>query len=339
MFRVYTASDFLYELHRTLPKCNFTLELLISEFDLISLEVPILDLINKKINVTIVISALNQKKSLRLVNLLNRIAHSGGIVYWNTDTQLYENDVHFVLQDKELAIKKSDFYTGEGTEGKLVFLNQLFDSSRAQANQIELLTGEIVMNFKADKTYVKRNSEVVLNWDIKNAHHISLVDHVENAEPNGKKILLIKEDSLFKLVARNRDSSVEKHLVVKVIKSNSLEITVEAYDNYLKEYVLLKSIENDQYTFLAFYEQKIKLSWVSNSIGALSEKLLGTLPIEGDHNFTLSRSFDFRFKFESIYGTQYTAVKVKPVQEKEEEEIKEEVSPSFFATLFRYFKK
>lgn len=339
MSRVYTASDYSFELQRTFPQCNFTLELLITELDLISIEGSILDLVNEKVSVTIVISAMNQNKSLRVVNLLNRIINSGGLVYWNTDEQLYENDIHFAIQDKELGIKKSDFYLGEGNEGKLITLNQLFDSSRNKANQIELLNGEIEVNFRADKTFVKRNNEVELNWDVKNAHNITLIDHLESAEPVGKISLTIKEDSTFKLEARNRDRCVENQLVVKVLKSNALEITVEAYDTYLNEYVPLKSIEENLYEFLAFSEQRIRLSWANDSIGSLSEDQLGSLPLVGEHDFKLSQTFDFKFKFQSIYGDHYTYVNIKPVSKKEQLEGTEEESASLFTKLTQYFKK
>ena len=338
MNRVYTASDFSYELQRTLPQCNYTLDLLSLEFDLLLLEGPILELINKKVNVTLVISALDQKKSLRIVNLFNRIIHAGGVVYWSTEKEIYENDVHFAVLDKEIAIKKSDFFSGEGTQEKLVFLNQLFDSSRAQAKQIELLTGQIAMNFITDKSYVKRNDEITLTWEVKNAHSISLKNHIENVEPVGSTTIQIKEDSVFKLEAFNRDGSIEKELIVQVIKSNELEVTLEAYDTTLQEYVTLKSIEENNHIYIAFYQQNIRLSWVSNSLGKLSEKLLGSLSQEGDHNFILSQTSTFTFKFESIYGTQYTQVELRPVTEKVEEESTLD-SPALFERIFRYFKK
>lgn len=338
MSRIYTASDFSFELQRTLPQCNYTLELLISEFDLLTIEGSILDLMNEKVSVTIVISALNQNKSLRVVNLLNRIVQSGGLVYWSTDEQLYDNDIHFAIQDKELAVKKSDFYLGEGNEGKLIKLNQLFDSSRTKAKQIELLTGEIEINFSADKTFVKRNSDVELNWDVKNAHNITLVDYLESAEPVGKIYIRIMEDSIFKLEARNRDRCIENQLVVKVLKSNALEITMEAYDTYLEEYIQLKSIEENQYEFLAFPEQNIRLSWANDSVGSLSEDVLGSLPQVGEHDFKLSQAFAFKFKFQSIYGVHYTDVNIKPVSQEEQPEETEEESASIFAKLIQYFK-
>lgn len=335
MFKVYTASDFLYDLQSHIPNCNYTVELYVSEYDLLSISDILLELMGRKVNITVVISALTEKKSLRVVNLFNRMIQLGSNIYWSTDTQLYENDVHFAILDKKMGIKKTDFYTGEGNQSMLVFLNQLFDSNRTKAKEIELLTGEITITFNADKTFVKRNSGVVLSWEVKNAHQISLVGHQEGLDAIGKTSILVRKDTLFKLRANNKDRTVEKQLIVKVIKNKSIELTLEAYDPYLKEFVVLKSINEKRLEYLAFEKQKIRLSWICENMGALSEKLLGALPLEGEHEFILSHIFKFDFKFESIYGSNHTSIKISPVEDKSASQKQPEESSSLFSRFFR----
>ena len=156
MYKVYTATDFVYEINKNISKTKYTLQLFLSEYDFLAISDTILNLTNTEIDITVIISALTEKKSLRIVNLFNRIIQSGVAVHWNTDNDLYENDVHFAIIDKRFAIqKKSDYFKGEGAEAKIIFLSNLFDSFRLDSNEIKLLTGDITIKFETDKTFVK----------------------------------------------------------------------------------------------------------------------------------------------------------------------------------------
>ena len=91
MYKIFTASDFVYELKKNIFKCNHSVQLFITEFDLLALSNEIIELLPTERTIDIVISSVNQKKSLRLVNLFNRIVQSGGTVYWNENHDLYQN--------------------------------------------------------------------------------------------------------------------------------------------------------------------------------------------------------------------------------------------------------
>ena len=221
MYKVYIATDFVYEINKNISKTKYTLQLFLSEYDFLAISGAILNLTNTDIDITVIISALSQKKSLRVVNLFNRIIQSGVTVHWNTDNNLYENDVHFAIIDKRFAIqKKSDYYKGEGAEAKLIFLSNLFDSFRLDSNEIKLLTGDISIKFETDKTFVQRNSYVNVSWDVKNAHRVSINSTDEDLEPKGQKAILINEDTILKIQAENREHKVSKQIIIKILKSS-----------------------------------------------------------------------------------------------------------------------
>ena len=68
MYKIFTASDFVYELKKNIFKCNHSIQLFITEFDLLALSNEIIELLPKEKAIDIVISSLNQKKSLRMIN-------------------------------------------------------------------------------------------------------------------------------------------------------------------------------------------------------------------------------------------------------------------------------
>ena len=275
MYKVYTATDFVYEINKNISKTKYTLQLFLSEYDFLAISDTILNLTNTDIDITVIISALTEKKSLRIVNLFNRIIQSGVAVHWNTDNDLYENDVHFAIIDKRFAIqKKSDYFKGEGAEAKIIFLSNLFDSFRLESNEIKLLTGDITIKFETDKTFVQRNTYVNVSWEVKNAHRISINNTYDDLEPKGKKAILINDDTILKMEAENREHKVSKQLIIKILQSSSIEFTVEAFDSIINEYVVLKSNNKRNHKYFAFCNQKIKISWANQNIGKLSEKIL-----------------------------------------------------------------
>jgi len=69
LYKIFTASDFVYELKKNIFKCNHSVQLFITEFDLLALSNEIIELLPTERSIDIVISSVNQKKSLRLVNL------------------------------------------------------------------------------------------------------------------------------------------------------------------------------------------------------------------------------------------------------------------------------
>ena len=93
--------------------------------------------------------------------------------------------------------------------------------------------------------------------------------------------------------AENREHKVSKQLIIKILQSSSIEFTVEAFDSIINEYVVLKSNNKRSHKYFAFYNQKIKISWANQNIGKLSEKLIGDLPLEGEHEFFLRHETKF----------------------------------------------
>ena len=342
MNKIFTASDFLYDLKKNIFKGKHSLQLFITEFDFLALSNELLELLSTEITIDIIISSINQKKSLRLVNLFNRIVQSGGSVFWYENSDLYQNDVHFMILDKTFIINKSNHYVGESTEEKIKHLNSLFNNFRSDSDEIKLLTGEISIKLNAEKTFVEKNKYVKISWEVENAHRVSLENINDNLDHTGEMEILIKEDTIIKLEAENREKKLSKKLIIRVLKSSKVEIIVEAFDKSLEEYLVLKSAGLQKEQFYAFRSQQIRLSWTINTMGNFSERILGKLPLEGDHTFSLVQKSIYEFAFDSIYGTKKNKIVIIPVDEeleKEEVKIKEKKTIFGLAKVFSRFKK
>tara|TARA_B100001057_G_scaffold495545_1_gene594816 strand:+ start:2635 stop:3672 length:1038 start_codon:yes stop_codon:yes gene_type:complete len=340
--KVFTASDFIYDLKKNIFKSKHSLQLFITEFDFLALSNELLELLSKEISIDIIISSISEKKSLRLVNLFNRIVQSGGSIFWYKNSELYQNEVHFMISDKTFIINKSNHYVGESNEEKIKHLNSLFNNFRIDSKEIKLLTGDISIKLNAEKTFVEKNKHVRISWEVENAHRVSLENINDNLNSNGEMQILIKEDTIIKLEAENREKKISKKLIIKVLKSSKIEITVEAFDNSLEEYLVLKSAGVQKEQFYAFRGQQIKLSWTIDNMGNFSESILGKLPLEGEHTFFLVNKSLYEFTFDSIYGTKKNRIVIIPVDEElENEEIKIKEKKTLFglAKVFSRFKK
>lgn len=260
-YKIFTASDFIHELRNNLPQVKHSLQLFIAEHDFYAISDQILDSLSSNITLDIVISSLNDRKSLRLVNLFNRIVQFGGSVYWKVDHNLYQNGVHFMIIDKTFIINKTDYYSGQSDEEKVKHLNSLFDGFRLDSSEINLLTGPISIKLEVNNTFVDKGQYVNISWSVENAHEVSLLGIKDNLEKKGTIELLIKEDIVIKLEARNREHKVSKQVIIKVVKEPVIDFSVEALDPFLQEYITLRGVGLNHEEYYAFYNQSIKLSW------------------------------------------------------------------------------
>ena len=132
-------------------------------------------------------------------------------------------------------------------------------------------------------------------------------------------------------------------MIIKVLKSKAVEITVEAMDQTLEEYLVLKGAGFQNEEYFAFQGQQIRLSWNIDTMGNFSEKVIGDLPLEGEYFFFLIHKTTYEFTYDSIYGTQKNRIIINPVEEEleEVEEIQNKEKKTLFslAKVFSRFKK
>ena len=97
MFKIYTASDFVYEIEKNISHFKFSLELLVNEQDLLSVSKTLLKALDRELDVEIIIVSDTDKQSARIFNLINRLIDCGANIYWNNDAEMLSNQSFFLI--------------------------------------------------------------------------------------------------------------------------------------------------------------------------------------------------------------------------------------------------
>ena len=304
MFRFYQTLNLNSEIERELLRASHLAQLLIDEFDLFIISKSLLETVSKGINVELVIVSTTNNKSMKLVNLCKRLVDQDVTIYWKVDKTLFAKEDYFAIFDKQYLVcgrKQAEF---ESPEKLLRLKNDFFNGLSITAKKLNLLAGEIDINFNVDKSIVFSNDTITLNWDIKNAYEISINPIIGKVKTKGTNSLIIKKDTKFMLLAKNKDNTVKKSVFVRVIKEKEIGFTLEVYDQILNDYITIRASSYDSGLYAAYFNQKIKISWNISMIGKLIESKIGNLPLSGCHNFVLTQNESFFFTFKSINKNQ-----------------------------------
>ena len=304
MFRFYQTLNLNSEIEKELLRASHLAQLLIDEFDLFIISKSLLESVSKGINIELVVVSTTNNKSMKLVNLCKRLVDQDVTIYWKVDKTLFAKEDYFAIFDKQYLVcgrKQAEF---ESPEKLLRLKNDFFNGLSITSKKLNLLAGEIDINFNVDKSIVFSNYTIILDWNIKNAHEISINPILDKVEPKGTNSLLIKKDTKFTLQAKNKDNTVKKSIFVRVIKEKEIGFTLEVYDQILKDYITIRASSYDSGLFAAYFNQKIRISWDIPMIGKLIESKIGNLPLSGCHEFVLTQNESFFFTFKSINKNQ-----------------------------------
>ena len=314
MYHYHTASDFLHEVKQQFPKGKYNLELLLHELDFVLLSEDIIQLFDRSINVEIIVQGAENRKSLRLIHLFNRITQLGGTIHWIIDPRIDKELISYAILDKTYVISKSHLFLEASTEEKIHSIQEIHTYFRTQAEPYQNLDGDISISFSVDKSIVARDETVVLQWEVKNANIISIAGITEPIEATGEKEFTIKSDRVFILQAENKYREHSKKLYVKMIPEAVVNIRVKAYEPELDEYIELKAADSEKQHYYAFYNQNMCLSWETERMGVLHEKTLGTIALIGQHEFKLVAPADFEFHLSSVMGNHSQKIAIHPVE-------------------------
>lgn len=311
MFRFYYTFDLNSEIEKELLRASHLAQILIDEFDLYVISKALFEATAKGVSLEIVIISASNNKSMKLVNLCKRLVDQGVIIFWKVDKTLFSKEDYFAIFDKQYLVCRREQADFENPEKLLRIKNDYFNGLSITSKKLNLLAGEIDIQFSVDQSIVYSNSEVILNWDVKNAHEISIEPDVGNVENKGASAVKIKQDIKFILKAKNKDNSVRKSLFIRVIKEKEIDFTVEVYDPILKEFMEIQSSSFDKGLYAAFYSQKIKILWNIPMIGKLIESKIGNLSLTGQYEFDLTKNEFFFFTFKSLNKTQTKKINFK----------------------------
>lgn len=304
MSRFYHTYDLNSEIEKELLRASHLAQILIDEFDLFVISKALFRALEREIHIEIVIISNSQNKSMKLVNLCKRLIDQEVSIYWKMDDTMFTSEDYFAIFDKEYLICGKEQAAYEYPETLLRSKNDYFNGIAHSAQKINLLSGNIEIDFSVDKSIVFLRESITLKWEIKNAHEIIIHPSEWSVEPEGAKTIQITEDTKFTIEGKNKDHSSRKSIFVRVIKENDIDVDVDVFDPIIKDFIAIQPASIEEGLYAAYLNQKIKLTWNIPMIGKFSESKLGKLPLVGGHEFELNENQTFLFTFKSINRTQ-----------------------------------
>ena len=265
----------------------------------------LLAVINKNVEIKIVIVSGGDKKSLKMINLCKRLIDGGVSIYWCFNLVIFNDELFFAIFDKTFLIDKPNSeQISQNAEELVRIKNSFFKSVLIDSEKLRLLSGGIDIEFSADKTIIKNNESVRFNWNVVNAHHVSIEPIIGDVSSQGSKTLNLKKDQPFLLTAVNKEFSISKLLFIKVFENKDIEFNIYVFDPILQEYIKIEPSSLNEDNYGVYLGQTIKISWEINMIGKLHENTIGKLPLVGFHEFKIFKETYLFFTFITLDNTQ-----------------------------------
>lgn len=318
MFKFYTTYDIISEINIQILRSKYSLQLLIDYNDLFFLSKNLLQISNGNTAIEIIVVSNNDKKSLKFVNLSKRLIDAGVTMYWYKSTVFFNEEESFGVFDKTYVIANiNDENLIDNAEEFVRNKDSFFKTILLKSKKIELLSGNIDVDFHANKTIAQRNEKVVLSWNIVNAYHASIDPEIGDISLSGSKTIQILKDQSYVLTAINKESVISKKVYIKVFETKEIEFEISVVDPILKHPIKIESsILNDGH-YGVYFGQSVKISWDINMIGKLNENSLGSLPLSGFHEFQILENTTFNFTLNTLNNTQKKKLVFHPFEDAE----------------------
>jgi hypothetical protein len=305
LFKFYTTHDIISEINLQILRSEYSLQLLVEHNDLFFLSKNLLQISNNNIAIEIIIISNNDKKSLQFVNLCKRLIDAGASIFWHKDAVFFNEEEFFGVFDKTYVIAKiSADKTTDNAEEFVRFKNSFFRNILLKSKKIELLSGNIKVDFNTDRTIIQKNEKVMLRWHIENAYHASIEPNIGDVSLSGSKTVRILKDQSYLLTATNKESVISKTVYIKVFETKEIEFDISVFDPILKVPIKIESSTLNDGHYGVYFGQSVKISWNINMIGKLNEDSLGSLPLSGFHEFEILKNTPFIFTLNTLENTQ-----------------------------------
>ena len=192
MFRSYSTYDLISELEKELLRDHRVVQLMIDEYDLFLLSRVLFEAIENELSIEIVVISTNHKKSMKLVNLCKRLIDLNVQIYWKVDKNLFVKEDYFAIFDKEYLISKREQPNFEDIDGLIRFKNDFFNGLSLDSKKLTMFDGDIQIEFDSDQSIIYPREEVVLRWDVLNAHEVEIEPLNEKFDLSGVHTISIR---------------------------------------------------------------------------------------------------------------------------------------------------
>ena len=300
MFRHFRPNEFNSEIEKEIKRSTYLIQILCDEFGFLRCEKNLIEVLNKEISIEFIVVSLENNKSMKLVNLAKKLIDRNATVYFVKNNDIFKSKDFFGIFDKSYLITKQKPNISFSDEELFRDRNSLFESMSTERNKLNLLSGNIDISFKADKTVVKKNEKFKISWSVKNSHEILINNGVGIVENEGSLIKSIKKDTKIDLIAKNKDFKIKKSIYIKIYVEDGINISVNVFDKILEKFIEITPLNEFSDHYAVFKNQKIFLKWDIKTDGKFCESNLGDLSLKGSHEFTLGDYKEFIFTYLSL---------------------------------------
>ena len=166
---------------------------MIDEYDLFLVSKSLFKAVEEGISIEIVVISTSNKKSMKLVNLCKRLIDLNVQIYWRIDKDLFVKEDYFGIFDKEYLVSKLEQPNFEDAEGLIRFKNDFFNGLALDSKKLSMFDGDIHIEFESNRSIIYPKEEIVLSWEVLNAHEVQIEPLDKKLDTKGVKNILIEE--------------------------------------------------------------------------------------------------------------------------------------------------
>ena len=341
MFRYFHTHDFNPEIEKEAIRTSHLIQIYTDEFGFLRLEEPLLNKLKEGVNVELVVISPDKKKSIKLVNLAKRIIDLNGEIFFIHDKKIFDLKDFFGIFDKTYLISKLESKNFISNESLIREKNSFFEILSVKSNLIDLYSGNIDVFFKSDKTVLRKGESFELNWNVDNAHEVSINNDVGIVSNKGSIFKSVDFDTKFELTAKNKDFEIKKSVYIKIFDDDEISIFVKVHDKTLDRLIEVSSIRVSKFSesYAVFDGQIVELSWDISTNGRFSESALGDLDLRGSYRFKLDRYKCLIFNYLTVNNKKTKKIEFHGFNNKKNDIERKSFLKWFFDKLIQFIRK
>jgi hypothetical protein len=313
---LYWPNEWGGEVASQLRKVHTQLQMVVGVPDFQKMETELFRLVNRGVYLELVVCQKSLERTLKQTNVLKRLALSGVEVHilpLNEPAERYES---FAIFDRRHLV--SDTYHQEVPDHLELIRRQsaLFQRLASQSEKVNPALDDVRIRFESNATEVGEGETVQLYWEVQNADFIELDPGVGAVEALGNHSTPILEDTLFRIKASNKSGILMKSVLVRLRQEPTLRLTLSVVQTGTSLSIPLESAFVNRHSYAVLRGDRLRLEWSALASGVLTEKRLGSLRLEGEHDFVVFNDEKFTFTLSTAFGEKSVDLDVVAMEDR-----------------------
>lgn len=313
---LYWPNEWGAEVASQLRKVQTQLQMVVGVTDFQRMEPELFRLVNRGVYLELIVCQRSLERTIKQYNVLKRLALSGVEVHVLPLNDAGDRYEHFAIFDRKHLV--SDTYHEDVNDYIELIERQsmLFRRLCSNAEKVNPALDDVRIRFESTATEVGQGETVRLHWEVQNADFIELDPGVGAVEPLGNFSTPILEDTLFRIKASNKSGILMKSVLVRLRHEPTIRLTLSVMQPGTSLSIPLESAFPHRHSYAVLRGDRLRLEWNALASGALAEKRLGRLRMEGEHDFVVFNDEKFTFTLTTAFGEKTVEVEVVAMEDR-----------------------